>query len=45
MPARRSIPSAFTLLKAEYGFTGTRQQVFNQALTVAQKGVSHVLED
>lgn len=45
MPARRSVPSAFTLLKAEYGFVGTRQQVFDHALAVAQRGVSHVLED
>lgn len=45
LPARRSVPSSFTLIKAEYGFIGTRQQVFEQALAVAQRGYDYVLED
>lgn len=35
----REIPSAFTLLKAEYGLVGTRIHVYNQALEMAQMGV------
>lgn len=38
MPIKRSIPSAFTLLKAEYGFIGTRQQVLAAAHDAAAEG-------
>lgn len=32
----RTIPSAFTLLKAEFGMTGTRAQVYLQAQEMAR---------
>lgn len=44
MPAKRSIPSSFTMLKAEFGFTGTRAQVLAQATQVAKEGYSYVAD-
>lgn len=36
VPAKRSVPSAWTLLKAEYGYVGNRSNVLAQAQTDAQ---------
>ena len=35
MPLKRSVPSAFTLLKAEFGLVGNRQQVLAAAYDAA----------
>lgn len=38
MERARKVPSAFTLLKAEFGYTGTRAEVFEAALARASEG-------
>lgn len=42
MPLKRSVPSSWTLLKAEFGFIGNRQQVLECATRMAQEGVPNV---
>ncbi len=42
MPAKRSVPSSWTLLRAEFGFIGNRQQVLECAKRMAQEGVPNV---
>lgn len=37
-PEKRTVPSSFTLLKAEFGFVGTRQQVLDAAYDAAAQG-------
>lgn len=39
VPKARKIPSAFTLLKAEFGYTGTRAQVWLAAMHDAKEGI------
>lgn len=37
-PRKRSVPSAWTMLKAEFGYVGTRQYVMDRATEDAQNG-------
>lgn len=37
MQRARSVPSSWTLLKAEFGFTGTRAEVLHAALAAAKE--------
>jgi hypothetical protein len=38
----RQIPSSYTLLKAEYGFTGNRAEVLHAAIAAAKEEPDHV---
>lgn len=38
MPARRSVPSSWSLLKAEFGFIGNRARVMRDATNAAAEG-------
>lgn len=42
MPLKRSIPSAFSLIKAEFGIPGNRAQVLERARALAQDGEIYV---
>lgn len=42
MQRARTIPSSFTLLKAEYGLTGTRREVMLRAALLAKEEPTHV---
>jgi hypothetical protein len=42
MPAKRTVPSSYTMLRAEFGFIGNRSQVLECATRMAQEGVANV---
>lgn len=41
----RSVPSSYTLLKAEFGFTGTREEVMRNALAQSKEDGYGYVED
>lgn len=44
LPDRRTVPSSFTLLKAEFGYVGTRRNVLDCARDQAKEGFNASLE-